>query len=174
MSRPIFALLLLITAPLACQPAGEQTTMEETASDTTGVTSIDPAQAEETIRDLTAQFAAAATQGDTLALGEMYAEEAVLMPPGGETTRGREAIRGAWSSFLSEMSPTMELRTEEVRVADSGELAYEIGGYTLAGQGPDGASTQDIGKYVAVWHNDGEQWRIVADIWNSNAPPPAQ
>jgi hypothetical protein len=37
-----------------------------------------------------------------------------------------------------------------------------------------GAPSVERGKYVAVWKKaPGGQWKVVEDIFNTNAPPPA-
>lgn len=51
--------------------------------------------------------------------------------------------------------------------ASSGDMAYEIGTYTLSFKGDKGP-VQDKGKYVVVWKNTGGHWRAAADIFNSN------
>ena len=45
--------------------------------------------------------------------------------------------------------------------------AVEIGQYTLGGA--DG-TTIDQGKYLVVWKNDGGNWKLHRDIWNTSRP----
>ena len=33
-----------------------------------------------------------------------------------------------------------------------------------------GGAVLDSGKYVAIWKNEGGQWRLHRHIWNSNTP----
>jgi ketosteroid isomerase-like protein len=61
------------------------------------------------------------------------------------------------------------LRAETVRVEYSGDMAMEIGRYTVAIRQTDGTTMADRGKYVRVWRRLGA-WTIVADCWNSNMP----
>ncbi|MFQ5962049.1 MAG: YybH family protein, partial [Candidatus Methylomirabilales bacterium] len=55
------------------------------------------------------------------------------------------------------------------------DLAYEMGAYTLTIQPEGGQAQTDTGKYVVVWTRQADgSWKLAVDIWNSNAPPPAQ
>ena len=60
-----------------------------------------------------------------------------------------------------------DLRKDTTRVDVSGDMAMEIGRYTVSIVKEDGSSTTDRGKYVAVWRRLGA-WRIVADCWCSS------
>ncbi len=58
---------------------------------------------------------------------------------------------------------TVELKTVEVQTA--GDIAYELGQYTLNGEN----DPLDNGKYVVVWKKDSDgEWKWHWDIWNSN------
>ncbi len=64
-----------------------------------------------------------------------------------------------------------DLRLETVRVECSGDLAMEIGRYTVAIRQGDGTIRADRGKYMKVWRRLGA-WLILADCWSSNLPAP--
>jgi ketosteroid isomerase-like protein len=64
-----------------------------------------------------------------------------------------------------------DLRLETIRVEASGDLAMEIGRYSVAIRQPDGTILADRGKYVKAWRRLGV-WLIVADCWSSNLPAP--
>jgi ketosteroid isomerase-like protein len=101
---------------------------------------------------------------DTGAIAAVYAEDAVLYPPGAPAVSGRKAIGPAWEPMLG---LPLSLKTSEVK--QSGDLAIETGTWTLAG--PDG-SLADDGKYLVVWKRSGKKWLIWRDIWNTSRPPP--
>jgi len=65
-----------------------------------------------------------------------------------------------------------DLRLETVRVEASGDLAMEIGGYTVGVRQPDGTILTERGKYVKAWRRLGA-WLIVADCWSTTTPPVA-
>ena len=52
-----------------------------------------------------------------------------------------------------------------------GNTAYEVGRFTL--QGAEGQMI-DAGKYVVIWKQEGGQWKLHRDIWNSSRPAPGQ
>jgi ketosteroid isomerase-like protein len=93
------------------------------------------------------------------------------LPPNMEKVSGRTAIKEFWAGGISQLGLKFsELRTEEL--FGSGDLFTEIGSYTLkiqpAGQKP----VEDKGKYVIIWKQTAEGWRLHRDMWNSNMPPP--
>ncbi len=54
-----------------------------------------------------------------------------------------------------------------------GDLGYTIGSFELSVNGPDGEPAMREGKYLTVWEKDqGGNWKVVADIFNYDAPMP--
>jgi ketosteroid isomerase-like protein len=64
-------------------------------------------------------------------------------------------------NFHLEFAPT------KIEVASSGDLAYEMGTYSLAYQGDD-EQLHDNGKYVVVWKKADGNWKAAADIFNTD------
>ena len=58
------------------------------------------------------------------------------------------------------------LIVESLEVESAGDLAYEMGRYTLYA----GDNDVDKGKYVLIWKHEAGQWRIHRDIVNSSRP----
>jgi ketosteroid isomerase-like protein len=57
--------------------------------------------------------------------------------------------------------------------ASSGDLGYSWGTAQITMDGPDGTPMTSQEKYVTVWRKDAAgAWKVVADIFNSNTPPP--
>jgi ketosteroid isomerase-like protein len=54
---------------------------------------------------------------------------------------------------------------ETMRVEHSGEMAMELGRFSLAVRRADATITQVRGKYVRVWRRLGA-WLLVADSWS--------
>lgn len=140
-----------------------------TTTTSTNMTAADPRPA---IAQANVDFAGAARRGDAAGVANFYANDAVMMPPNMPAARGRDAIRQVWSGLLGSGKVDLTLTTDNV--IQSCDLATEVGHYDFAiTPNAAGAATQrDSGKYAVTWRNDGGQWRIVADIFNSNAPPP--
>ena len=56
-------------------------------------------------------------------------------------------------------------RLDTVEAEEYGETAIEIGKYTLSGEA---GKVMDRGKYVVIWKQEGGQWKLHRDIWNSS------
>ena len=105
-------------------------------------------------------FAKAFNSHDFKALGQMYAEDAVVYAQGVDVTRGREAIQKLWASFEKAMT---DMKLETLEVVDAGKLAIEYGKYTSTYQGK-----PDQGTYITVHKKNNGKWHIVRDSWWSN------
>jgi uncharacterized protein (TIGR02246 family) len=124
------------------------------------------------IEETNAEFSAAASRGDTTAIAALYTDDAVVLPPNAETVRGRQAIKGLFDGMIQQMGvPQLTLRT--MQVDEIGDMANEIGEYTLKFQPAGGEPVTDIGKYVVIWKRQGDDWKLHIDIWNTNSPLPA-
>ncbi len=99
------------------------------------------------------------------AIGELYTDNAVFMPPNSAAISGREGIVAAVQGFMDMGIASMTLDTVEVE--EHGDTAIEEGRYTLCTA--DG-QTADVGKYIVIWKNDGGTWKLHKDIFNSNQP----
>lgn len=152
---------------LACQtqePATEQGSETDPA--------IDAAAVEEAIAAKDKAYGEAVVAGDVEAIMAQYAPEAVVLPSGGPKAEGTAAIREIFDGWVEMGLPSsMTLTTDDVTVAASGDYAYAVGSASLSGTAPDGSEWSDEGKYVAVWKNIEGDWKMVADIWNSDTPP---
>ncbi len=155
---PVFAVIALAAA---CQTKeAEQTgTTEETAA-------VDTETIRQEIEDLDDQFEQGMLAGDSIALANFYADDAVVLPPNMPRAEGRDAIRSVWAGGPL---TSATLTTDQVIIPESGEIAVNVGTYTQSGTAPDGTPYQDTGKYVSTWKNVNGEWKIVADIWNSDA-----
>jgi ketosteroid isomerase-like protein len=58
-------------------------------------------------------------------------------------------------------------RLETVETEGHGDTAIEIGKYSLRGEA---GKVFDNGKYVVIWKQEGDQWKLHRDIWNSSLP----
>lgn len=159
---PVFAVIALAAA---CQTKeAEQTgTTEETAA-------VDTETIRQEIEDLDDQFEQGMLAGDSIALANFYADDAVVLPPNMPRAEGRDAIRSVYASMMGWGPLTSAtFTTDQVIIPESGEIAVEVGTYTMGGAAPDGTPYQDTGKYLSTWKNVNGEWKVVAVIWNSDA-----
>ncbi|MGH7572906.1 MAG: YybH family protein, partial [Gemmatimonadota bacterium] len=159
---------MLVLALAACQ---------QQATEQSGATEEEvPAEAaiEATIEESNNAFEQAMLTGDTAAMVASYADDAVVQPPYMPASAGKAAIQSMFAQMVAEGVPSsFDITAENVTVAESGELAYETGHYTVSGSSPEGETWEDQGKYLSVWEKDAEgQWQTAATSWSPNAAPP--
>jgi uncharacterized protein (TIGR02246 family) len=121
------------------------------------------------IRNLSQDFVTSFNTGNIDQVAALFAQDGAFMVPYHEPAYGPKAVE----RLLRQCGEAgyEDLRLETVRVETSGDLAMEIGRYTVAIRQPDGTVIADRGKYVKAWRRLGV-WLIVADCWNSNLPAP--
>lgn len=111
-----------------------------------------------------AAFVEAFNAGDAEVLAAMYTEDAVVLPPGKEAIEGRAAIQADMAGDMANMEGmVMTFETHEVQAVPG--HALEVGSYTV--EGADGSHV-DHGKFMVVWKNTDDGWKVARDIWNSS------
>lgn len=119
------------------------------------------------IEETLARFTAAFNSGDAAGVGALYSEDAVILPPGGESVSGREAITAFWQGAIEGGLTDLELQIVELEAQDG--RAFEVGKLRLMAPGEGGEMQPVLGKYIVVWKQDGEgNWRLHRDIWNTS------
>ena len=122
------------------------------------------------IRNLDQDFVTSFNTGNYDQVAALFAEDGAFMAPHHDPAYGPKAVERLLRQF-AELGYE-DLRLETIRVEASGDLAVEIGRYTVAIRQPDGTILADRGKYVKAWRRLGA-WLIIADCWSSNLPPPS-
>jgi len=124
------------------------------------------------IRAGTASWMKSFNSGNAGGVVALYADDAVLMPPNAPSARGVAAIKAAIASEIEGAKKggvTLASGTvDDVGVA--GDMAWHSGTYIVKDKG---GKSLDTGKFLEVWERKGGKWRIVRDIWNSDAAPAA-
>jgi uncharacterized protein (TIGR02246 family) len=121
------------------------------------------------IRNLAQDFVTSFNTGNYDQAAALFASDGAFMAPHHDPAYGPQAVERLLHEFGD--AGYQDLRLETVRVEASGDLAMEIGRYTVAIHLPDGTIRADRGKYVKAWRRLGA-WLIVADSWSSNLPVP--
>jgi uncharacterized protein (TIGR02246 family) len=97
-----------------------------------------------------------------------YAPDAVYMPPHHAAIHGRDAIQEYLQAPLRH--GVRNLTYDVTYIKHSGDLAYDVGHYTMTMPG-EGGKRQDRGKYLTVWRRQPSgEWLIAADTWSSDLP----
>ena len=111
-------------------------------------------------------------KGDAEGMANLYAEDALLMPPGVAAMNGRAAIRTFLAGEVAGMkSAGLAIKNGTVTGADvSGDMGWISGNYTVV----DGSGAAvDSGNYMSVHKRTNGQWLYIRDTWNSDRPPAA-
>lgn len=127
------------------------------------------------LEQIDVQWEEAANRGDAAAIAGLYTDDGALLPPNSEIVQGRENIQQALQAFVDAGMTNVDFT--RVAAGTSGDLAYEIGRYSLDLRPQGGAPVTDTGKYVIVARRQPDgTWRLVADIFNTSQPtaPPQQ
>jgi uncharacterized protein (TIGR02246 family) len=119
------------------------------------------------IKAVNDSFMATYKRGDAAGMADLYTENGQLLPPGSDTVGGKEGIQAVWQSVMD--MGIKEAKLETVELEDHGTTAIEVGQYTLSG---DGGAVMDSGKFIVIWKQEGGQWKLHQDIWNSSLAPP--
>ena len=129
---------------------------------------------EKALRDLDAQWSAAAGAKDLDKTVSFYSNDAIVMAPNASAANTKETIRSAWKEMLTSPGAAISWKATKVEVATSGDLAYVSGTYEERMTDASGKTVNDRGKYLEVWEKQADgTWKVVADIWNSDLPASA-
>ncbi|GAB4372524.1 MAG: hypothetical protein Kow0042_15890 [Calditrichia bacterium] len=151
----LIALMLLLMVLLACSMQSEENTGK--------VQAVIEAQSQ--------KFSAAYNRQDAKAIADLYTENGRVLPPFSKMVRGRAAIIKSNEAEFAMGFSNLQLSTVSVDV--QGDIAHEIGKYTINLPPRGDEVMKDHGKYLAVWKKQSDgSWLMDIDIWNSSMPPP--
>jgi ketosteroid isomerase-like protein len=124
------------------------------------------------IRSGTESWMKSFNSGNAGAVVALYSDDAVLMPPNSPLSRGVVAIKEAIAKEIAGMKKgghSLAMGTvDEVGVA--GDMAWHSGTYVVKDKA---GKAVGAGKFLEAWEKKNGKWRIVRDIWNSDAAPAA-
>ena len=102
------------------------------------------------------------------AIADLYAEDALLMPPGAVTADGRDAIReflAGDTAAAKAAGVTYNVSSDADAIHISGDMAWQNGTYTVTDAS---GATVDAGKYLSVFQKKDGKWNLYRDTWNSD------
>jgi len=124
------------------------------------------------INEVLPQYAVAVNTGDFDLWISLWADDGVQMPPGTPSRIGKEQIGEAAKPAFDKMNRDITIHIEEAKVY--GDLGLTRCTYTLKMTPKAGGETITLpdGKALTLYgrQSDGS-WKIIYDIFNSNAPP---
>ena len=105
--------------------------------------------------------------GSADAVAAVYADDAVLLAPDVARLEGRQAIRDYWAGGLAAGIRGVTLETIELDAV--GDLAVEVGAFTLRLSPSEQPESIVLGKYLVVHRRQADgAWRWAIDVFNTN------
>ncbi len=104
-------------------------------------------------------------KSDSVGVSNMYTADAKIMAPGGPAVP-KEQIR----SFIHTLSVMgiKDFRLKTVDIWGNQDLIGEEGTWSVH---DDKGTELDHGKYIVLWKQENNQWKLFRDCWNSDVPP---
>jgi uncharacterized protein (TIGR02246 family) len=121
------------------------------------------------IEESNGRWVEALSRGDAAAIAGLYTQTAQLLPANGNVVSGRAEIQKYWQGAISAGFKAVTLTT--VEVDSCGNTAYEVGKWTVPGEG---GKVLDAGDYIVIWKLQEGQWKLHRDTWTTNSPAPGQ
>ena len=124
---------------------------------------------EAAIRAQTTAWEKAFAAGDAKALAALYADDAVLSPPGVPSVTGRAAIQEYFAKDVAAAKAagaTFALNPK-TDVGVSGNMGWESGTYKVTVKG----AVVETGKFLSVSRKKDGKWLYIRDTWNADASP---
>ena len=122
---------------------------------------------EAAIRAQTTSWIKAYNGGDAKAIAALYAEDAILLPPGAPGAKGRAAIQTFIAKDIADSKQAGAVFNVDPKtdVGVSGDLGWESGTYTVTVKGV----TVEAGKFLSVSRKKDGKWLYIRDTWNADA-----
>jgi uncharacterized protein (TIGR02246 family) len=134
----------------------------------------DPRQEEQKLMETSRAWSRAAQGGDVDSMLAYWADDAVVIQPGQEVTRGREPLRAMIERMNKLPGFAISWEPLEARISDGGDMGYLIERTTLKMNGPDGKPVTQHFRAVTIWRKQADgSWKNVVDISNAGPPAPA-
>jgi ketosteroid isomerase-like protein len=130
------------------------------------------AELKEKFGEMNKKFAQMMIDNDLEEMLSYYAENPISMPSYQPMLRSLDAMR---ESHKQQHEMGMKITAFELTATDvivEGNIAVEIGTYTISMDIPEMGAMDDHGKYMNVWEKqDDGSMKIKADIWNTDMNP---
>jgi len=127
------------------------------------------AEDERAIRAADEAWSRALERNDLDGLMASYAEDAVLLPMDAPAVVGREAIRARFARRLAIPGFSASFATTRVVVAQSRDMAYELGTFRVSWDDERGRPVARAGKHLVTWEKSGGRWQVTAESINYDA-----
>ncbi len=102
---------------------------------------------------------------DMSAVGKVYAQNAVALPPNMPRVVGRDSIQALFNS-MADSAVSIQLVSDDVHGA--GDYAFRTGNYTISAQN----NVVEQGKFLSVFQRTPDEgWKMIYDMWSPDSAP---
>lgn len=174
-SSTLFIISILLFAQ-ACNMAGGNTQSANAANAKTETQkpAVNKAEEEKSLKETDIAWSDAAGKKDADAVAGFMTSDGSTLPPNEPIVKGHDAIKKGWSDLLALKDLNIKWEPTMVQVADSGDMGYTSGTWTMGWTGDKGEKIKDNGKYLEVWKKVDGKWKCYLDMYSSDNPPPKQ
>ena len=149
-----------------CAKKEETPTAEEQAA--AAAPGVDLAAEEQAIRTRSGEWMNYANSKDSTSIANNIVAPDALMISDDKAHKGTAAIQAAMDAQIKEMPDALvSWSSDQVRVAESGDLAVETGNFTVDPDG-DGKKPAIQGSFATTWAKADGEWRVLADAGGAN------
>jgi ketosteroid isomerase-like protein len=124
--------------------------------------------------EMNKKFSQMMVDGDHEALLAWYADDIISMPSYQPMLKGIDALKKAQEMDKNSGTKITAFSIKTIEVMPAGNYFIELGTYTISMEIPGMGLFDDNGKYLNVWEQDGDDWKMKVDIWNTDLNPWAQ
>ena len=101
---------------------------------------------------------------------DLYAKDALYLPAHANPIHGRKNIREFLREPMRQGATDFTLRIDFIQRA--GDLAYDVGHYSIQLPQKDGSKKRDQGRYLVVWQRqESGEWRMLVFAAQSSEEP---
>jgi uncharacterized protein (TIGR02246 family) len=130
---------------------------------------IDYEAEKEAVMQASRDWSATVAAGNYEEALDVWADDAIMMPPDFPTLDGKEAIREYVMGAANIPGFRISWEPQQAFISKSGDLAYLIEHNVIEIDGKDGQKIVTHGKVVTIWRRGADgQWQNVVDMWNTS------
>ena len=115
------------------------------------------------------KFMEAVRERDAKAIAARYTDDCLLLPNGAPRMEGPGAVEAFFTQGFEIGIKNIDLTTNDV--TEEGDTLIEVGRALVTIEPDDGQSIEDSGDYVVVYRQQGGEWKMAIDIWNTDRSP---
>lgn len=124
---------------------------------------------EKQLLELDRKWSEAASEGKDLdAILSFWTDDAVVMPPGQPSVKGKEALRQYLEASFEIPGFRISWESDRAEISADGTMAHVFSTNRVAMNDPNGNPLEFVGRAITIWRRDeGGEWRCSVDIWNA-------